>query len=134
MPGVAGDHDLLVTFATHDQGKRWNVVVHELYEPGSTFKIVTASAALEEHLFRPDDVIDVSAGRINFGPRVVYDMHRYGPLSMTDVIVKSSNVGAIKMGLRLGPERLGLYVQKFGFGRPSSSDFPGESSGIVWNP
>jgi cell division protein FtsI (penicillin-binding protein 3) len=114
--------------------RRRNRAVQELYEPGSTFKIVTASAALDEHLFTPSDIIDVSAGRISFGSRVVYDMHRYGPLTMTDVIVKSSNVGAIKMGLRLGPERLGLYVQRFGFGRPSSSDFPGESPGIVWNP
>jgi cell division protein FtsI (penicillin-binding protein 3) len=114
--------------------RRRNRAVQELYEPGSTFKIVTASAALDEHLFTPTDIIDVSQGTIRFGARVVSDMHRYGPLSMTDVIVKSSNVGAIKMGLRLGPQRLGLYVQRFGFGRPSSPDFPGESPGIVWNP
>ena len=61
-------------------------------------------------------------------------MHRYGVLSFTDVIVKSSNVGAIKVGLRVGAERLGLYVRRFGFGRPTSPDFPGESPGIVWDP
>jgi cell division protein FtsI (penicillin-binding protein 3) len=55
-------------------------------------------------------------------------------LSFTDVIVKSSNVGAIKVGLRLGAERLGLYVNRFGFGRSTSPDFPGENPGIVWNP
>ena len=71
---------------------------------------------------------------IRFGSRVINDMHRYGPLSFTDVIVKSSNVGAIKVGLKLGPERMGLYVRRFGFGRPSSPDFPGESPGIVWDP
>jgi cell division protein FtsI (penicillin-binding protein 3) len=55
-------------------------------------------------------------------------------LSFTDVIVKSSNVGAIKIGLRLGPERLGLYARRFGFGRALSPDFPGETSGILWDP
>ena len=58
----------------------------------------------------------------------------YGPLSFTDVIVKSSNVGAIKVGLKVGAERMGLYVRRFGFGRPTSPDFPGESPGIVWDP
>ena len=61
-------------------------------------------------------------------------MHRYGALSFTDVIVKSSNVGAIKIGARVGAERMGLYVRRFGFGRPTSPDFPGESPGIVWIP
>ena len=111
-----------------------NRAVQDLYEPGSTFKLVTASAALEEKVVTPNEVIDVSAGMIRFGSRVIDDMHRYAPLSFTDVIVKSSNVGAIKVGLKLGPERMGLYVRRFGFGRPSSPDFPGESPGIVWDP
>ena len=111
-----------------------NRAIQDLYEPGSTFKIVTASAAFEEHVVEPDDPIDVSAGRIRFGARVIDDDHRYGVLSFTDVIVKSSNVGAIKVGLRLGPERMGLYIRRFGFGRRSSPDFPGEGAGIVWDP
>ena len=61
-------------------------------------------------------------------------MHRYGVLSFTDVIVKSSNVGAIKVGLKLGPERLGRYVSRFGFGQTLAPDFRGENAGIVWNP
>lgn len=113
---------------------RRNRAVQDLYEPGSTFKIVTASAALEENLVAPGDAIDVSAGSIRFGRRVISDMYRYGVLSFTDVMVKSSNVGAIKVGLRLGPERLGMYVQRFGFGRRLSPDFPGENPGIVWDP
>jgi cell division protein FtsI (penicillin-binding protein 3) len=60
-------------------------------------------------------------------------MHRYGPLSFTDVLVKSSNVGAIKIGARVGAEQMGLYVRRFGFGRQTSRDFPGESPGIVWS-
>jgi len=111
-----------------------NRAVQDLYEPGSTFKVVTASAAFEEQLVSPNDPIDVSAGQIRFGARVINDDHRYGVLSFADVIVKSSNVGAIKVGLRLGPERMGLYVNRFGFGRATSPDFPGESPGIVWNP
>ena len=83
---------------------------------------------------KPDDQIDVTGGTIRFGSRVIHDTHNYGVLSFTDVIVKSSNVGAIKIGLRLGKERLGEYVRKFGFGRRASPDFPGENSGIVWNP
>ncbi len=118
---------------TSDAARR-NRAVQDLYEPGSTFKLVTASAAIEEKVVTRDEIIDVSAGLIRFGSRVVNDMHRYGPLSFTDVIVKSSNVGAIKVGLRVGAERMGLYIRRFGFGRASSPDFPGESPGIVWDP
>ncbi|MBI4265521.1 MAG: transpeptidase family protein [Acidobacteria bacterium] len=111
-----------------------NRAVQDLYEPGSTFKIVTASAAFEEKVVGPSDAIDVSEGQIRFGSRQIDDDHRYGVLSFTDVIVKSSNVGAITVGLRLGPERLSAYVGRFGFGRRASPDFPAESPGIVWNP
>jgi cell division protein FtsI (penicillin-binding protein 3) len=117
-----------------DADVRRNRAVQDLYEPGSTFKIVTASAALEEKVWRLTDMIDVSSGSYSFGSSVVHDMARNGVLSFKDVIVKSSNVGAIKIGLRVGPERMGLYVNRFGFGRPSSPDFPGESPGIVYNP
>ena len=111
-----------------------NRATQVIYEPGSTFKIVTASAAFEEKVVEPNDPIDVSAGQIRFGRRVINDDHRNGVLSFTDVIVKSSNVGAIKVGLEIGRERLGLYVRRFGFGVRSSPDFPGESGGIVWDP
>ena len=113
---------------------RRNRAVQDLYEPGSTFKLVTASAAIQEKVVTPDEIIDVSAGTIRFGSRVISDMHPTGPLSFTDVIVKSSNVGAIKVGLRVGAERMGLYVKRFGFGRQTSPDFPSESPGIVWDP
>ena len=111
-----------------------NRATQDIYEPGSTFKIVTASAAFETKVVEPDDPIDVSAGQIRFGRRVISDDHRNGVLSFTDVIVKSSNVGAIKVGQEIGRERLGLYVKRFGFGVRSSPDFPGESGGIVWDP
>jgi len=115
-------------------GAQRNRATQEMYEPGSTFKIITASAAFEEKVVEPDDLIDVSAGQIRFGRRVINDDHRNDVLSFTDVIVKSSNVGAIKVGLEIGPERLGVYVKRFGFGVRSSPDFPGESAGKVWDP
>jgi len=95
---------------------------------------VTAAAALEEGLITPEDLIDCSAGRIVIGSRVIPDVHRYGVLSFTDVIVKSSNVGAIKVGFKLGAERLSRYVARFGFGHAIVSDFRGENPGIVWDP
>lgn len=110
---------------------RRNRAVQEIYEPGSTFKIVTASAALEERAFSTDELIDVSAGLIRIGPRIVQDVHRYGPLSFTDVLVKSSNVGAIKIGDRVGADRLGQYVRRFGFGRRACRDLPGETAGML---
>ncbi len=121
-------------YSVEDEDHRRNRAVQDLYEPGSTFKIVTASAALEEHIISPSDMIDVRGGSIRFDSRVIYDTHDYGILSFTDVLVKSSNVGAIKVGLKIGPERLGLYINRFGFGRRTSTDFPGENPGIVWNP
>lgn len=129
------------TFNPNDYGDapeiaRRNRAVQDIYEPGSTFKIVTASAAIQEKVMQPDDLVDTQGGMIKFpGRKPITDMgHDYGVLSFTDVIVKSSNVGAIKIGLKVGAERLGLYAKRFGFGRPSSPDFPGESPGIVWDP
>src|SRR5262249_25716110 len=116
---------------------RRNRAVQDLYEPGATFKVVTASAAIDENVMPIDTVIDTNPGQIRIDrTRVVREdsNHNYGVLSFPDVIVKSSNIGAIKIGFRVGTERLSRYVARFGFGRPVSSDFPGESSGIVWQP
>jgi cell division protein FtsI (penicillin-binding protein 3) len=113
---------------------RKNRAIQDVYEPGSTFKLVTASAAIEEGLLSTTDLIDCAPGFITFAGRVIRDVHPYGALTFEDVIVKSSNVGAIKAGLKIGPERLGRYVNRFGFGSPLSPDFRGESGGIVWNP
>ncbi|MBI3493597.1 MAG: PASTA domain-containing protein, partial [Acidobacteria bacterium] len=121
-------------FRDFDDVERRNRAVQDLYEPGSTFKVVTASAAIEEKVMDVDTPVDVSGGQIHIGSRVVHDTHNYGLLSFTDVIVKSSNVGAIKIGFKLGTERLGEYVARYGFGRQVSRDFPGESPGIVWRP
>ena len=120
-------------YRASDEHARRNRAVQDLYEPGSTFKVVTASAAIQEQLMPVDTMIDVRGGRINIGSRVVRDTHDYGVLSFTDVIVKSSNVGAIRIGMKLGSQKFSDYIAKFGFGRPVSPDFPSESPGIVWD-
>jgi cell division protein FtsI (penicillin-binding protein 3) len=120
------------------EAARRNRAVQDLYEPGSTFKVVTASAAIEEHVMTPTAMIDTNPGVIHIAgrpkPVTEYEHHNYGVLSFADVIVRSSNVGAIKIGLRVGTERLSRFVSRYGFGHPVSPDFPGESPGIVWNP
>ena len=122
------------TFLLSNADARRNRATQDVYEPGSIFKIVTASAALEEGVFHPDQMIDTSPGVIYFGSRPISDVRNYGLLSFTDVVVKSSNVGVSKISLALGPERLGRYVRRFGFGQTISRDFPGESRGIVHDP
>jgi cell division protein FtsI (penicillin-binding protein 3) len=117
-----------------DDAQRRNRAVQDIYEPGSTFKVVTASAALQEHITGVDDLVDATGGKIVIGKRVISDTHDYGMLSFTDVIVHSSNVGAIKMGLQLGPQRMAMYAARFGFGHGLSPDFPAEENGILRNP
>ena len=116
---------------------RRNRAVQDLYEPGSTFKIVTASAAIEERVMPTTALIDTSPGILRLGGGRIIDEfrgHNYGVLSFSDVLVRSSNVGAVKIGLRVGAERLSRYVERFGFGKPISPDFPGESPGLVDSP
>ena len=113
---------------------RRNRATQDVYEPGSTFKIVTASAALEEQVVRPGDLIDVSPGVIFYGGRPISDIRNYGTLTFADVIVKSSNVGTSQIGVALGADRLNRYVRRFGFGQTASREFPGESRGIVHDP
>jgi cell division protein FtsI/penicillin-binding protein 2 len=111
-----------------------NRAVQDLYEPGSTFKIVTASAAINENVLSPSTLIDTNPGFIRIGNRkpIPEDKgHNYGVLSFEDVIVKSSNVGAIKTGFQVGPERMMRYVRGFGFGQLLAPDFSGESKGLV---
>ena len=118
-----------------DDVARRNRAVQDLYEPGSTFKVVTVSAALEEKIMTPDTIIDTNPGRIQVAPgRIVRENenHNYGVIPLSQVIVESSNVGAIKIGFKVGAERLSRYVGLYGFGHAVSRDFPGESSGIVW--
>ena len=116
---------------------RKNRAIQDIYEPGSTFKLVTASAAIEEGVYRPADMIDCGPGFIRFpGRKAITEAggKNYGTLSFEDVIVKSSNVGAIKAGLQTGAERMSRYINRFGFGQVLSPDFRGQTAGLVWRP
>jgi cell division protein FtsI (penicillin-binding protein 3) len=117
--------------------ERRNRAIQDLYEPGSTFKVVTASAAIEEQVMPIDTMIDTSPGRLYIAgrSRVITDDagRNNGVLSFSKVIIKSSNIGAVKIGLRVGAERLSRFVGLYGFGKHVSPDFPAESTGIVWS-
>ena len=120
-------------FLDSEESARRNRCVQDIYEPGSTFKLVTAAAALEERVASRTDLFDVSAGQIRVGRGApVKDMHVYpDPMSFDDVIIKSSNVGAIKIGLRLGAEGLSRYIRRFGFGEALARDLPGQARGLI---
>lgn len=108
-----------------------NRAITDLYEPGSTFKIVTATAALEEGIVKPTTKFDCSQGYIEVGGKKIKDVHRNGVLTFEEVIQKSSNVGTIKIAMMLGKEKLYQYIKKFGFGEKTGIDLPGEISGFV---
>ncbi len=108
-----------------------NRAITDLYEPGSTFKIVTATAVLEEKIILRNTKIDCAPGYIEVGGKKIKDVHKYGVLTFEEVIQKSSNVGTIKIAKMLGREKLYEYIKKFGFGVKSGIDLPGEAAGQV---
>jgi cell division protein FtsI (penicillin-binding protein 3) len=107
--------------------------IQDLYEPGSTFKVVTAAAGLEEHLVTPSQMIDCGNGSITIANITIseHDGHRYGLLSFEDVIVNSSNVGTVRVGLALGERRFYDWIRRFGFGERVGLPLPGEASGLL---
>ncbi len=105
--------------------------VSDVYEPGSTFKLVTLSAALDEHLARPDEVVDCQMGSIVINGRRIHDWKPFGMLSVADILAHSSDVGAIKVALRLGDERLYKYIRAYGFGQQTGIELPGETRGLA---
>lgn len=108
-----------------------NRAISDTYEPGSTFKGVLAAAALDAGVVRPDDRIFCENGHYAIGGRVVHDHEPYGWLTFADVIKHSSNIGAGKVGERLGAERFGQAIKTFGFGESTRIDLPGEVAGLV---
>lgn len=114
--------------------QRRNRAITDCYEPGSTFKIVVGSAALEESTVNPGSRFDCSAGSIEIGGRKIKDAHKHGVLTFSEVIQKSSNVGTIKVGLGLGREKIHEYIKKFGFGSKTGIDLVGEVSGMIRPP
>ena len=111
---------------------RRNRAITDTYEPGSVFKIVTASAVLNENKATPETQFNCENGEYHYGGgRVLHDVHAYGRLSFEDVIVKSSNIGTVKIAARLEPKVLYDYIKRFGFGRATGIDLVGEVSGVA---
>lgn len=122
------------SFRTSTPSALKNRAVSDIYEPGSVFKIVTLSAALEEKLTQPEEVIDCQMGAITVFGRVIHDHKPYGNLTVTQIMQNSSDVGAIKLGLRLGEQRMDHYIRAYGFGSQTGVEVPGETRGIARPP
>ena len=105
--------------------------VSDVYEPGSTFKLVTIAAALEEKLTRPDEVFDCQMGSIVINGMRIRDSKPHGLLTVAGVLAESSDVGAIKIALRLGEARFYKYIRAFGFGQQTGIELPGETRGLT---
>jgi cell division protein FtsI (penicillin-binding protein 3) len=110
-----------------------------LYEPGSVFKIVTLSAAIDQGVTNAEELIDCQMGSIYIAGHRIRDHKPFGLLTVSGVLAKSSDVGAIKVGLRLGAPKFYDYIRSFGFGQPTGVDLPGESRGMLrrlenWTP
>jgi cell division protein FtsI (penicillin-binding protein 3) len=108
-----------------------NHAVSDVYEPGSTFKVVTISGALEEKLTRPDEVFDCQMGSIMFNGMRIRDSRPHGLLPVWGILAESSDVGAIKIALRLGDDRFYKYIRAFGFGQQTGIELPGETRGLT---
>jgi cell division protein FtsI (penicillin-binding protein 3) len=120
-------------------GKARNRAITDTFEPGSTMKPFTASAAMQFGDFKPDTKIQTAPGYMNIGPATIHDSHEHGVLTVAEVIQKSSNVGSAKMALSLKREALWSAFNQLGFGSRSNIGFPGEASGILrpyktWRP
>ncbi len=109
-----------------------NRVITDTFEPGSTFKAVVVSAALNEQVVSLNEILYCENGVFSFAGHTLHDAgHHFGNLTVEDIVVKSSNIGAAKVGIKLGEARLHKYVRDFGFGDPSGITLPGEVRGTV---
>ncbi|MFC1688980.1 peptidoglycan D,D-transpeptidase FtsI family protein [Pseudomonadota bacterium] len=110
-----------------------NRAVTDVFEPGSVMKPFAVASALETGRYTPTTPIDTTPGRINISGHTISDHHNYGPIDLTRLITKSSNVGATKVALDLAPEHMWNTYNRFGFGDVTGSGFPGESAGVLRN-
>lgn len=144
-----GDVLALANYPTYDLNQRMkpgqgfygreDYAVVAPFEPGSVFKVVTMTAALETTNIRPDTLINCGNGSIRIANRIVHDSHPHGILSAADVLAKSSNVGAIRIGMAVGNANLLKYIHLFGFGHRTGIELPAEAPGLVrplsrWGP
>ena len=112
-------------------GARSNLAVTTPFEPGSVFKVITIAAALETTRIRPQTVVSCGNGHLTLFGREIHDHNSYASLPVEDVLARSSNIGAIKIGLEVGDKNMFDYVHRFGFGLRSGVLLPGESGGLV---
>jgi cell division protein FtsI (penicillin-binding protein 3) len=106
-------------------------VVNFAYEPGSVFKVLTLTAAIENGAVTPDQIIDCQMGKINVAGRLIHDWKPFGMLSVAGILANSSDVGAIKVALRLGSPRFYDVIRAFGIGQPTGIALPGENRGLL---
>jgi len=111
---------------------RRNRVICDVHEPGSTFKVVVVSGALNDQTVGLNDQFDCERGHFAFAGRVLHDHEAYGVLSVEDIITKSSNIGAAKIGIKMGADRLHDYIADYGFGQRTGLPLPGEVRGLVY--
>src|SRR5690606_11508975 len=121
-------------FYNADQELLRNQTLGSTYEPGSIIKPLVFAAALNEGLVNPDEVIDCEGGTWYYNRRPIRDYLAYGELTAADVLKKSSNIGSAKIGLRLNENLFYDYLEKFGFGRKTGVELPGEETGISYSP
>jgi cell division protein FtsI (penicillin-binding protein 3) len=110
-----------------------NHAVSDVYEPGSVFKLVTYSAALEQKVASPDDKIDCQGGQITLAGRVIHDdkSDHYGVITVHEALEHSSDVAAVKLALKVGPEHFYQFIRDFGFGSRTGTELPGETRGLL---
>ena len=110
---------------------RMDRAVSAIYEPGSTFKLITLAAALDQNLTRPGEVFDCENGSVLLAGHRIHDHKRFGMLAVSDILAQSSDVGSIKIALRLGAPKFYEYIRAFGFGQQTGIELPWESKGML---
>src|SRR5215469_13026011 len=110
---------------------RMDRAVSAIYEPGSTFKLITLAAALDQNLTRPDEVFNCENGQVYVAGHRIRDHKPFGLLTVANILAQSSDVGAIKIAVRMGAPKFYDYIRAFGFGQLTGVDLPGESKGLV---
>ena len=117
------------------QPYQWrNRIVTDSFEPGSTIKAFLLAAALDESIVAPQTEFDCEQGKYAIGGHVIHDTHEHGIMSVSDIIVQSSNIGAVKIGERLGYETFYRYLRRLGFGDRTGDEFLGEREGFIRSP
>jgi cell division protein FtsI (penicillin-binding protein 3) len=149
MDPYTGEIRALANYPTYDPNERLHagerphgredLAVVAPFEPGSVFKVVTLSAAMETTNLKPSTMINCGGGVMTLFTRVIHDTHPHGDLSVEDVLAQSSNIGAIRIGMQVGNKNLYEYIRKFGFGRRTGIELPAEAPGMLrplkrWQP